>query len=65
MLSYVVVSHPESYCTMYPTVPCISTTYSMSSELKILQIFKKVAYRYGIKRKGDKIGMGYMKNEKH
>ena len=30
--------------------------------LRILQIKKKEAYRDGIKRKGDKIGMGYMKH---
>jgi hypothetical protein len=31
-----------------------------TSKLNILRI-KKEAYRDGIKRKGDKIGMGYMK----
>ena len=33
-----------------------------TGKLKILRIKKKEAYRDGIKRKGDKIGMGYMKH---
>ena len=35
---------------------------SEMSELNILRIKKKEAYRDGIKRKGDKIGMGYIKH---
>ena len=36
--------------------------FNTTSKLKILPIKKKEAYRDGIKTKGDKIGMGYMKD---
>ena len=54
--STIITSTARASVQSLRTVVVLST-----SRVKILQI-KKEAYRDGIKRKGDKIAMGYMKH---